>query len=174
MIKEKDINENLEKIKSVALSMTRNEDDAKDLLQETAIKAFKNIDKYNPQYGKITTWMCTIMKNLYIDTYRKKKKRNIFINNSDLNDGEGLNDNMIINPIFNSAYDDMRYNEIMSYISDAENISDVDKKLFIKQLNGYKLKELSTLFDLNINTVKGRLRNVKIDIQNLLIEKGIK
>jgi RNA polymerase sigma factor (sigma-70 family) len=174
MIEEKDINENLEKIKIVALNMTRDEDDAKDLLQETAIKALKNIDKYNPQYGQVTTWLCTIMRNLYIDTYRKKKKRSIFINDTNLNEGEGLSDNMILEPNKNGGYQNIKYEEIMCTIIDTDTISETDKQLFLKQLEGYKLKEMTEMFDLNINTVKGRLRNVKIEMQRLLTEKGIR
>ena len=172
MISDKEIDENLKKLWHLALNMTRNEEDAKDLLQETAIKAFINKDKYDEEFGKVTTWLATILKNIYIDSYRKKQKRNIFVNDSDINDGKGVSDYMIIEPNKNGGYHNIKYKELIIAINKAL-ANNVDRDLFLKQLEGYKLKELSDMFGLNINTVKGRLRNTKIELQKYLEEHGI-
>jgi len=165
MINDKEIYDNLQKIKYVALLLTKNEDDANDLLQETAIRALKNKDKYNSEFGKMTTWLSTVMKNIHIDMCRKNKNRNVFINESDLSDG--ISDYMILKPNVNGGYQNIKYNEIINIINNTIE-DEIDKEIFFKQLNGYKLRELAKIFDKNINTIKGKLRNTKIAIQKVL------
>lgn len=56
-----------------ALRTTGNEDDARDLLQETYLKAYRFWDKYE-QGTNIRAWLFRIMKNTYINRYRKEVK----------------------------------------------------------------------------------------------------
>src|SRR3989339_1317501 len=56
-----------------ALRTTGNEDDAKDLLQETYLKAYRFWDKYE-QGTNLRAWLFRIMKNTYINLYRKEVK----------------------------------------------------------------------------------------------------
>ena len=55
------------------LSLTRSEDLAEELTQETFFKALKNINKYDEKY-KMLTWLCQIGKNTYYSLYKKNKK----------------------------------------------------------------------------------------------------
>jgi RNA polymerase sigma factor (sigma-70 family) len=69
-------------LKPFALKLTRDMDDAEDLIQETMFRAFSNEDKF--QNGtKLKAWLYTIMKNIFINNYRKKVKRNTIVDNSD-------------------------------------------------------------------------------------------
>ena len=56
-----------------ALRMTGNADDARDLLQETFLKAFRFWDKYE-KGTNVRAWLFRIMKNTYINVYRKAVK----------------------------------------------------------------------------------------------------
>lgn len=55
------------------ISLTKNEDLAEELTQETFFKALKNINKYDEKY-KMLTWLCEIGKNTYYSLYKKSKK----------------------------------------------------------------------------------------------------
>ena len=69
-------------LKPFALKLTRDMDDAEDLIQETMFRAFSNEDKF--QSGtKLKAWLYTIMKNIFINNYRKKIKRNTIVDTSD-------------------------------------------------------------------------------------------
>ena len=57
-----------------AVKLTKNEEDANDLLQETAYKAFKYRKMYRPQTN-IKAWLMTIMRNTFINEYRRRKRR---------------------------------------------------------------------------------------------------
>ena len=56
----------------VALRFTRNREDAEDLVQETCLKAFENLDSLRSQ-GKAKAWLLRILTNTFINKYRKGK-----------------------------------------------------------------------------------------------------
>ena len=60
---------------SFAYNLTKNAEDAKDLFQETAYRSMTNQDKFNPGTN-FKAWHFTIMKNIFINNYRKKAKAN--------------------------------------------------------------------------------------------------
>ncbi len=51
------------------------EEDAKDIVQETLIKAITNIDTFSKEKGKFKTWLFKILRNTWIDKQRKDKRR---------------------------------------------------------------------------------------------------
>lgn len=63
-------------IYSLCMRMVRNSEDAKDLAQDTFIKAYQNLEKYNPEY-KFSTWIFKVASNLCIDHLRKTKTQNL-------------------------------------------------------------------------------------------------
>ena len=65
-------------LKSFALSFTRNKEDASDLTQETMLKAIVYRNYYTPQTN-FKAWVFTIMRNIFINQYRRQvKSRSIF------------------------------------------------------------------------------------------------
>ncbi|MEO1487602.1 MAG: RNA polymerase sigma factor [Bacteroidota bacterium] len=60
-------------IYGVILRMCRDEDQAKDLLQETFVKIWKNIDGYDPEKGRFYTWAYRIARNTVLNSIRKQK-----------------------------------------------------------------------------------------------------
>ena len=75
------------------ISITKNEDLAEELTQETFFKALKNINKYDEKY-KMLTWLCEIGKNTYYSLYKKNKKLEA-IDDSVLDDESEIIDKII-------------------------------------------------------------------------------
>ncbi|MDX1586441.1 MAG: RNA polymerase sigma factor, partial [Balneolaceae bacterium] len=67
---------------SFAYSLTKNVEDSKDLFQETAYRAMTNREKFKPGTN-FKAWLFTIMKNIFINNYRKKKKANTIMDSTD-------------------------------------------------------------------------------------------
>ncbi|HNB49820.1 MAG TPA: RNA polymerase sigma factor, partial [Chitinophagales bacterium] len=65
-------------LKPHAMRLTSNIYDAEDLIQETIVRALVNEDKFQ-EGTNIKAWLFTIMKNIFINDYRKKSKRNTVI-----------------------------------------------------------------------------------------------
>ena len=68
-------------LKPFAMKLTRDVDDANDLLQDTMVKAFTNKDKFT-EGTNLKAWMFTIMRNIFINNYRRKAKQNTIFDNS--------------------------------------------------------------------------------------------
>jgi len=64
----------LDSLYNGALRMTRNREDAQDLVQDTVLKAFRFFDKFE-QGTNIRAWLFTILTNTYINRYRKKARQ---------------------------------------------------------------------------------------------------
>ena len=68
------VNDYSDALYGFTLQRITDKDIAKDLLQETFLSAWKNVDNYNAQ-ASVKTWLTTILKNKIIDHYRKNNKR---------------------------------------------------------------------------------------------------
>src|SRR5580692_169343 len=73
---------NAEFLKPFAITLTRDSEAAKDLFQETLYRALANKDKYNVGTN-IKAWLFTIMRNIFINNYRRNAKRNTVTDTSD-------------------------------------------------------------------------------------------
>lgn len=65
-----------------AMRYTKNEEDARDLTQETMLKAMKNKNYYTPKTN-FKAWLFTIMRNIFINQYRRKVRSKTIFDNSD-------------------------------------------------------------------------------------------
>lgn len=65
-------------LKPFALSLTRDMQDANDLIQETLLRALSSHEKFI-EGTNLKAWLYTIMKNIFINNYRRNKKRNTII-----------------------------------------------------------------------------------------------
>src|SRR6201747_530403 len=68
-------------LKPFAITLTRDSETAKDLFQETLYRALANKDKYNVGTN-IKAWLYTIMRNIFINNYRRKAKQNTIFDSS--------------------------------------------------------------------------------------------
>src|SRR5678809_370624 len=72
---------NADFLKPFAITLTRDSEAAKDLFQETLYRALANKEKYNVGTN-IKAWLYTIMRNIFINNYRRKSKQQIVLDNS--------------------------------------------------------------------------------------------
>ena len=72
---------NAESLKPFAVTLTHDTETAKDLFQETLYRALANKEKYNVGTN-IKAWLYTIMRNIFINNYRRKSKQQIVLDNS--------------------------------------------------------------------------------------------
>jgi RNA polymerase sigma factor (sigma-70 family) len=133
---------------SFAMGFTRNEEDAKDLTQETMLKAIVYRDYYAAQTN-FKAWVFTIMRNIFINQYRRKKKSGtIFDANKEFD--------MLANTAVHQedAVNLMTNKEINSKIS---NLGEEYKVPFNMHFEGFKYKEIADKLEIPIGTVKSRI-----------------
>ena len=151
-------------LRNYALQLTRNSDDANDLLQETMLKAFTYHSRFM-EGTNLKGWLYTIMKNSFINNYRRLMKRNTFIDTTDNaffldapthvteNDGEG-----------NFVKKDLEQ-AIASLPHDL-------KRTFTMNLKGFKYHEIADILGIPIGTVKTRIFVAKRQLRKKLGSYG--
>lgn len=136
-------------LQSFAYNLTKSDEDAKDLYQETAFRAMTNRDKFRAGTN-FKAWLFTIMKNIFINNYRKKVKKNTIIDSTDnlyfINSGSSM--------IFNDADENMMMDELTKMI---DSLDESIKKPFMMHFEGYKYQEIADEFELPLGTVKSRI-----------------
>jgi RNA polymerase sigma-70 factor (ECF subfamily) len=146
--------------------LTLDEDDAKDLLQDTYLKAFRFIDSFQ-QGTNAKAWLFRILKNSFINDYRKKSKEPSKVDYQEVEsyyNSEDV-DRQITPDLRVEALQDMIGDEI----SNALNALDVDFRtvIILCDLEGFKYDEMAKILDIPIGTVRSRLHRAR----NLLKEK---
>ena len=156
----------LDPLYNFAYRLTLDEDDANDLVQETYLKAYRFFD-YFEQGTNAKAWLFRILKNSFINDYRKKSKEpskvdyqevESFYNSEDV-------DRQITPDLRVEALQDMIGDEI----SIALNSLDVDFRtvIILCDLEGFKYEEMAKILDIPIGTVRSRLHRAR----NLLKDK---
>ena len=115
-------------------SLTKSEDLAEELTQETFFKALKNISKYNEKY-KMLTWLCQIGKNTYYSLYKKNKKIEAF------DDSTLSEENVMIDQIIDSETN----NELLKIIHSLD--EPYKKGCTIRTYGELSVKEISDIFN---------------------------
>ncbi len=137
-----------QKMFSYALTLTANEEDANDLVQETNFRALSSREKF-VMNTNFSAWMHTIMRNSFINNYRRKYK---------MRQAPMLVDE--VNYLSNKYYTDdtpdvIHYTgEIRSQMNKLEGEF---KQPLTMHMEGYKYKEIAEQLDMPIGTVKSRI-----------------
>ena len=141
--------DNSEFLKPFAINLTRDNEAAQDLYQETLYKALANQEKYNAGTN-IKAWLFTIMRNIFINNYRRKAKQQTVFDNS-ANDFL-LNNNQVT--VANVAESNMQMKEIRKAIY---NLPEIFKTPFSLYFDGYKYHEIAEALHEPLGTIKSRI-----------------
>lgn len=141
-----------------ALSLTSNTEDAKDLLQDTIMKALVYKDKFTDATN-LKAWLYTIMKNTFINNYRKAVKVNQVIDNTkDLYFMNIPQNSGVSSPVSQISMKDINFA--------IESLNDDLRVPFKMFFEGYKYKEIADQFNLPIGTVKSRIFLARKQLMN--------
>ena len=146
-----------------AFHLTYNEEDANDLVQEAYLKAFKYIHHYEP--GTNTkAWLFRILKNSFINDYRKTSKQPKTIDYQELVDVH-MEDEIVSSHQYDLR-EDIFDGTLGDEISIALNSLSIDFKtvILLCDIEGFSYEEISKILEIPIGTVRSRLhraRNIK-------------
>lgn len=147
-------------LRPFALRLTRDREDANDLMQETILKAFSNREKYTDGTN-LKAWMYTIMKNTFITNYQRMVRKNTFIDSTD-----NLHYiNSSTNAIDNSAYGKFAMKDINMAI---DKLNDAYKVPFLMHFHGFKYHEIADKLAIPIGTVKNRIHIARKELKHKL------
>lgn len=136
-------------LKGYALHFTRDDEDANDLVQDTLLKAVTYYGKFK-EGTNLKGWLYTIMKNTFINNYRRFVKINTFVSKSEEIPSANL--------VYSAAHNEGENKFVMEDIQTAmTNLSDEYYVPFSMYYEGYRYHEISEHLDIPIGTVKTRI-----------------
>jgi RNA polymerase sigma factor (sigma-70 family) len=147
-------------LKPFAFTLTRDNESAKDLVQETLFRALANKDKYNVGTN-IKAWLYTIMRNIFINDYRKKAKQATVFDNTP-------NDFLIDNnqtSVSNEAIAKLNLKEVQEAV---HALPIIFKNPFLLYFDGYKYHEIADMLGEPLGTIKSRIHFARKLLKNQL------
>jgi RNA polymerase sigma-70 factor (ECF subfamily) len=153
-------------IYNFAYRITFDEDDAKDLVQETYLKSFRFIDSFE-KGTNAKAWLFRILKNSFINEFRKKNKEPVKI---DYQEVEAFYNSDEVNHMITSNLQVEAIKEMIGdEVSIALNSLEVDFRtvIILCDIEGFSYDEMALILDVPIGTIRSRLHRAR----NLLREK---
>lgn len=140
-----------------AYKLTTDREEANDLLQETSLKALDNEDKYTSDTN-FKGWMYTIMRNIFINNYRKVIRDQTYVDHTEnlyhLNlPQEGSSEST------EKAYDLKEMHRVVNALPKEYRIP------FAMHLSGFKYREIADKLNLPLGTVKSRIFFIRKKLQ---------
>jgi RNA polymerase sigma factor (sigma-70 family) len=143
------VNTHSKALKAYAYHLTQNNDDALDLLQETFLKAYTYQTKFS-EGTNLKGWLYTIMKNTFINEYRRKSKRNTFIDSTE----NAFFLDQSINYLQNDGESKIILDDIQNKI---DQLPVTLQQAFVMNTEGFKYQEIADHLNIPVGTVKTRI-----------------
>lgn len=154
-----------ESLRMYALRFTRSPEDANDLVQDTVLKAITYYDKFK-EGTNLKGWLYTIMKNTFINNYRRTTKVNSIVTQTD----EITSSNLYFSSTKNNGEDIFVMDDIR------EALSLLEKEYytpFSMYFEGYKYHEIAEQLEIPIGTVKTRIHVARKYLKKSLVSYGV-
>ena len=140
---------NADYLKPFAITLTKDAETARGLLQETMCRALANKEKYNADTN-IKAWLYTIMRNIFINDFRRGTRQNTIFdptpNDLLLNYKQGA--------VKNAAGSNLAMKDILAAVYQ---LPEIFRNPFMLYFEGYKYHEISTILTEPLGTIKSRI-----------------
>jgi len=147
-------------MRNFAYSLTLNREDAEDLLQDTTLKVLDNEDKFADNVN-FKGWVLTIMKNIFINNYRKIVRSQTVIDKSE----DLYHLNLSQDSGFDTPEGSFAVGEINNTIA---SFPDEYRLPFTMHVQGFKYEEIAETMNLPVGTVKSRIFLARKQLQQQL------
>ena len=145
---------------SFALKLTANREEAQDLVQDTTLKALRNESKFVDNTN-FKGWMLTIMRNIFINNYRKNARENTVVDSSE----DLFHLNMSQESGLETPEGAYTCNEITAIIA---GFTAEYREPFSMHVAGYKYEEIAERLEMPLGTVKSRIFFARKKLRDIL------
>jgi RNA polymerase sigma factor (sigma-70 family) len=140
---------NADFLKPFAITLTRDFEMAQDLYQETLYRALANKEKYNVGTN-IKAWMYTIMRNIFINNYRRRAKRNTIFDSTP-------NDFLLDQGQVEASNDAEAVLKLKDIQKAMHELPEIFRNPFLLYFEGYKYHEIAHMLSEPLGTIKSRI-----------------
>ncbi|MCE2525164.1 MAG: sigma-70 family RNA polymerase sigma factor [Acidimicrobiia bacterium] len=165
----------MDQLYGAARRMTRNADDAEDLVQETYLRAYKGYDRFT-EGTNLRAWLFRILTNLFINEYRRRKRRPAEV---DLGDTDTLYMYKGLGGAELARRSRSAEDELLDGLTSAEVRNAIESvpdsyrvAVLLADVEGFAYKEIAEILDVPIGTVMSRLHRGRKKLREALQEYG--
>lgn len=165
----------LDGLYNMAYRLTRNAEDAEDLVQETFFKAYKHYEKFEAGTN-LKAWLFRILRNTFINGYRKKQSQPP---QSAFSDIEDAFESQVLESAFRNIKDPEQ--EVLEAVLDQDVQQALDALredyrlvIHLVDLEGFSYKEAASILDVPVGTVMSRLYRGRRLLEKVLLDYGLR
>ena len=147
------------RLRAFGVSLTGNIDRADDLVQETMLRAFANLDKFQPGTN-LTAWLFTILRNHFRSDYRKRKR--------EVEDADGRHTESLKSQP--EQIGKVEFNEFKAAL--AQLPADQREALVLVGASGFSYEEAAEICGCAVGTIKSRLNRARTRLGQLMDVSG--
>lgn len=152
-------------LRPFAINLTHNREESEDLIQDTFYRALANKEKF-AEGTNIKAWLFTIMRNIFINNYRRKQKRGVVTDASE--------SQFLLNSVRHTDRNGSERSFLAAELSAAfADVSSDFTEPFMMYFNGFKYQEIAEQLNLPLGTVKSRIFFARKELQTRLKSMGI-
>ena len=153
-----------------ALRLTRHSQDAEDLLQETYLKAYKYYHRFQ-EGTNLRAWLFKIMKNTFINNYRRKKLRPAQSDFAEIEDAFESSIDEGLRFRFKNPEEEFLEGMLDEGVQKALDELPEDYRMVVlfADLEGFAYKEIASILDIPVGTVMSRLYRGRKRLENVLL-----
>lgn len=149
-----------DKLLGHALSFTRDEDDARDLVQDTIVKAIRFSHQFDNETN-LSSWLYVIMRNTFINQYHKEKRRRELLTTEE----EISTAHLALSASNNTSTSNFALKDIQKAF---DSLHPRLRKPFIRHFEGYKYDEIANELNIPLGTVKTRIHEARSKLKKYL------
>lgn len=161
---EEQVLETIDALYNLAIQLTQHRQDAEDLVQETTLRAYRYFHRFE-RGTNFKAWIMTILKNLYINKYRKKIKEPVKIEFEEV-------ENFISFPDISGAQEEI-FSEIIRNSID-KLPQELRTVITLFYVEGFTYKEIAKITEVPLGTVMSRLYTAKQILKRQLSKSILK
>ncbi|MES2621192.1 MAG: RNA polymerase sigma factor [Bacteroidota bacterium] len=152
-------------LRPFAFSLTKSREATEDLIQDTFYRALSNSEKFL-EGTNIKAWLFTIMRNVFINNYRRQQKSNTITDTSD--------NKYLLNSTRRIEKNDSERSFLAEDISKAmQEVSTDFTGPFMMYFRGFSYQEIADALNLPLGTVKSRIFFARKELQSKLKDMGV-
>ena len=155
---------------NVALRMMDHSEDAKDISQEVFLKAYRNIKNFDER-AAFSTWLYRITYNTCIDEMRKRKGKQSYSLEEEMENEEGSMQRQIADEGETPEESILREEQKSEIIQALESLSAEHKAaIILRDIKGLSYEEIAEILDLSLGTVKSRISRARNQLKSEILK----
>ncbi|MDO5721629.1 MAG: sigma-70 family RNA polymerase sigma factor [Actinomycetaceae bacterium] len=159
----------LDQLYGSALRMTQNQADAEDLLQDTYVRAFQSFHTFQPGTN-LKAWMYRILKNTFINTYRKRQRRPQQANQDGVEDWQQIeaanHDSKALVSAESQAFAQLPDDTVYAALQQLP--AEYREAVLLADVEGFSYKEIAQIMDTPVGTVMSRIHRGRAALRKSL------